>query len=157
MPNTSADEDEVDIDDGGGYIEPPWLIKAEHRKDTTLEPYLRTTFSLPWSAQGQRSGPTGSWQLMQAKLTANRTGASGEDLGVRSVNICAYKHAIRTADDKEFWVLGVTVYEAAHGTDEPSQTHTSLRCMEVTQARKRGRAPSGRSGSVGSVRLLLQR
>ena len=143
----------MDIDGGGE----PWLITAEHRKDTTLEPHLRTTFCLPWSAQGQRSGPTGSWQLMQARLTASRTSESGDDVGVRWLDICAYKHAIRTADHKEFWVFAVVVYEAPHGTDQASQTHTSLRCMEVTQARKRGRAPSGNSGSVGSVRLLLQR
>ena len=148
MPNITDDEDEVDIDEGGE----PWLIKAEHRKDTTLEPHLRTTFCLPWCAQGQRSGPTGSWQCVQAKLCANRTSETGEHIGMRSLDICAYKHAIRTADHKEWWVFAVAVYEAPCGTDLPGQTHTSLRCMEVTQARKRGRAPSGKSAGVGSVR-----
>jgi len=140
-----------DGDDGndGNYA---WFIKPVDAKDTELDADLETTFLLPWCASGSRSGPNSSWQCLQAVLRTQGTADGSEEVEPRSLEICAYKTAITTQSGQEFWCFAVVVTEAPRGTEGASQTHTSLRCMEVTQHRRRGRAPSGKSASVGRVR-----
>jgi len=140
-----------DGDDGNDGIY-AWFIKPVDAKATELDADLETTFLLPWCASGSRSGPNSSWQCLQAVLRTQGTADGSEEVEPRALEICAYKTAITTQGGQEFWCFAVVVTEAPRGTEGASQTHTSLRCMEVTQHRRRGRAPSGKSAGVGRVR-----
>jgi len=144
-----ASDSDGDDGNGGNYA---CFIKPVDAKDTELDADLETTFLLPWCASGSRSGPNSSWQCLQAVLRTQGTADGSEEVEPRSLEICAYKTAITTQSGQEFWCFAVVVTEAPRGTEGASQTHTSLRCMEVTQHRRRGRAPSGKSASVGRVR-----